>query len=838
MVVQGATYARSMFHAQRNRRFVLMIFYNHRLGRVSFGLFTPAWLCLSTNHHDLHNEGGQRGFIQDMAQIWSCKDRWSAGFEDSCNNVQCYLERFGTFSYGGNICYRTSLRGRRTRVDLIINGEIWTDKRPVQNEYVMRPVQHQNEYYLSAEPQSGPLRFSARLAEKRLALSKGQGVNSPSELPIPFIKPDPKYTTLILKDSWPLHSRETREAEVFEISENNDNNKGKGDESDEHENEEHQEFGIPIILGCFSVTNSKGEVSDTASIFPEGEISFPTIWNDDGPELSSNLQTVESKPKSKQSSNPPITVELNEPEERVHVRLLISTQGVPLEHARGPRQLLQAVLHAMIGYSVIFRRRWLHRDVSIGNVLLMKTPKKRKRIVGFENILTNDILEKYFKEYAGFITDGDLAVNWNIPDRERAKQRSGTPPFMSCELLRSMNQEAFHSAIDDLESFVWVLFWAILSVMQLREAKFSQDEERYWTSLKSRDLFTLRTKREFPDTLFKQQIALSEQEEQEPGDLPVENAPSPAFAPFVGIIRNWLLLAFSDEMLLSKHRLQRVSVAQHERIVQEWIGHVEAIGKADSEYQETQLQSQSYFPNSVTFEDNSEESKSLRGNKSDYKSLGKTVLYHNTTTISFLRMDDKTYAINESLEGSTMLSEGSSVSRFPTFNFSLDGIAGLSSVVSTARQKQRFMKMNLLVGILEVDGPMYVTSKLKGNSEEMGLLKLIIGDDGGQVCRIVVWRETAELWGGLLPDGAALRRGDIVYFENIALTNTSVQKDSPLIQLVASPNHKSTAQICYRINGSTKEDMAFKPDLRLAQSIPCVRRVGEMVAWMQSTVYT
>ncbi|GJJ13659.1 hypothetical protein Clacol_007915 [Clathrus columnatus] len=586
MVAQGATYARSIFYAQRNRRF--------RLGRVSFGLFSPAWLCLSTNHHDLHTAGGQRSFIQDMARIWSCTDRWSAGFEDTCNNVRCFLEGFGTFSYRRNICLRTSLRGRRTRVDIIDDGDIWTNERPVQNEYVLRTIQGQDEYYISEEPskQTGAFlhpnsknsntsfkksatgtsqsekskpRRSPRIAEKRLALSKGCGIDSPSELPVKIVLPNLKYKTLILKDSWPIRSRETREADVFGIvNEQADESDNDDVDGDEHEDEKHQEFGIPVVLGCSLVTNLEGEVSDTASTFPCEGKALLTLWDDDGPKQSSSSSSQ--------------TVEPEVPEERVHVRLLISTQGVPLEHARGPKQLLQAILHAMIGYSVIFKRRWLHRDVSIGNVLLMKKAKKRKRIMGFEDILTKDILEKYFEKCVGFITDGDLAVNWDTSDREHARQRSGTPPFMSCRLLRSMNQEVFHSAIDDLESFVWVLFWAILSVMQLRDAKFSKNEEQYWTSLRSRDLSTLQRKRDFPDRLFEQRVALLEQEGQEPGDPPVENAPSPAFAPFVGILRDWLLLAFSDEILLSGHRLRRTPVAEHERIVQEWIGKYLSIG--------------------------------------------------------------------------------------------------------------------------------------------------------------------------------------------------------------------------------------------------------------------
>lgn len=245
-------------------------------------------------------------------------------------------------------------------------------------------------------------------------------------------------------------------------------------------------------------------------------------------------------------------------------------------------------------------------------------------------------------------------------------------------------------------------------------------------------------------------------------------------------------------------------------------------------------QSQSYHQN-ATFEDESEVTKSLN-NKSGYKSL----FHQQNTTLPFLRADDRTFnRTYDSYEGSTMLSEGSSISRFPTFNFNLDHVTSLSSLISAIpNQKHQFMKVNLLVSILEVDGPAYVTSKNKNNSEEMALLKLVIGDDGGQICKLIVWRDTAELWSGLSSNNSTMKRGDVVYFENIVFNGAATPRDASFIELTASPSHKSAAQICYRTATTAKEDMAFRPDLRLASSIPCVRRVSEIVAWLQFAGYT
>ncbi|KAG8688335.1 hypothetical protein FRC09_012961 [Ceratobasidium sp. 395] len=57
---------------------------------------------------------------------------------------------------------------------------------------------------------------------------------------------------------------------------------------------------------------------------------------------------------------------------RVYCRLLMSTVGSPLCSAESPRQLLQAVLDAILGYWGIVNKGLLHRDISDGNVLMLQ----------------------------------------------------------------------------------------------------------------------------------------------------------------------------------------------------------------------------------------------------------------------------------------------------------------------------------------------------------------------------------------------------------------------------------------------------------------------------------
>ena len=227
----------------------------------------------------------------------------------------------------------------------------------------------------------------------------------------------------------------------------------------------------------------------------------------------------------------------------------------------------------------------------------------------------------------------------------------------------------------------------------------------------------------------------------------------------------------------------------------------------------------------------------------------------------------------------TMLSEGSTISRFPTFNFSMNNIASLSSIIRAHQPSSASSKVTLLLGVLEVEGPSYVKVKTGHYAgSEVTLLKLIIGDETRVLCKMVAWRETAELWGGV-DTGPGLKRGDITLFESmflfrdlpspktispffcfpfflfppkqkrekflIAMSGVMVsglprrheglfeEFETAKLQITASPNLHSQAQICYRTLPEMHENRKLRPDLRLGDSVPAVRRVGEVVGWME-----
>ncbi|KAI5116556.1 hypothetical protein M0805_000467 [Coniferiporia weirii] len=200
----------------------------------------------------------------------------------------------------------------------------------------------------------------------------------------------------------------------------------------------------------------------------------------------------------------------------------------------------------------------------------------------------------------------------------------------------------------------------------------------------------------------------------------------------------------------------------------------------------------------------------------------------------------------------------SSIAAFPTFVINLHTLTPLSallSAVSTAINSGSSVpakwskKVQLLVAVLEVDGPDAVVIKKGPDAgKEVGVLKLVVGDENGAVCKLTAWREVADLWGGVKESETTLdeisdgvQRGDIVYLENVIaspppIAKASDQRAAPFVALTASPNLLSRLHICYRTLPSVSSDRRFRPDLRLAASDPGLRKVAGVVNWLQDSV--
>ncbi|KAF9461913.1 hypothetical protein BDZ94DRAFT_768125 [Collybia nuda] len=172
-------------------------------------------------------------------------------------------------------------------------------------------------------------------------------------------------------------------------------------------------------------------------------------------------------------------------------------------------------------------------------------------------------------------------------------------------------------------------------------------------------------------------------------------------------------------------------------------------------------------------------------------------------------------------------SDASSIARFPSFHFNLHFLTSLSTLSTLGASGSR--RVSVLLAALEVEGPDTIRIKKGADAgKEVSLLKMILGDEDGNVCKLTAWREVAEAWGG---EGAtpALKRGDIIFIENVMATWDAVTSPT----LTASPYMKSKADICYRTMPYTYEDSRLRPDLRLGESDAAVRKVAGLVRWFE-----
>lgn len=135
----------------------------------------------------------------------------------------------------------------------------------------------------------------------------------------------------------------------------------------------------------------------------------------------------------------------------------------------------------------------------------------------------------------------------------------------------------------------------------------------------------------------------------------------------------------------------------------------------------------------------------------------------NATTRSFAESPLETQETQETQ--SINYSDAASIARFPTFHFNLHALANITQLV-----KQKIsgtIKISTLLAVLEVEGPDIIRLKKgRDTGKEVAILKMILGDEGGTICKLTAWREVAERWGGQ-QNTTAVKRGDIVLIESM-----------------------------------------------------------------------
>ncbi|KAJ7745415.1 hypothetical protein DFH07DRAFT_16046 [Mycena maculata] len=172
-------------------------------------------------------------------------------------------------------------------------------------------------------------------------------------------------------------------------------------------------------------------------------------------------------------------------------------------------------------------------------------------------------------------------------------------------------------------------------------------------------------------------------------------------------------------------------------------------------------------------------------------------------------------------------SDASSIARFPKFHFSLNSLTSLTSLAKS--RIKRTKKVSLLLVVLEVDGPdSFYFKKGKDAGKESFVLKMILGDEDGNVCKLTAWREVAQDWGGAGQEIGA-KRGDILFLTDVM----AAFEPTTTVTLTASPWQKPKLEICYRTMPYTHEDQRLRPDLRLGASDASVRKVAAVVRWFE-----
>jgi len=114
-------------------------------------------------------------------------------------------------------------------------------------------------------------------------------------------------------------------------------------------------------------------------------------------------------------------------------------------------------------------------------------------------------------------------------------------------------------------------------------------------------------------------------------------------------------------------------------------------------------------------------------------------------------------------------SDTSSIGRFPHFSFNLHTLRLVKALVEMAKSSRTrgTLKVNVLMAVLEVEGPDVVTiRKGKDAGNQVSILKVILGDEDGNVLKLTAWRDIAETWGIGTDAQPPIRRGDIVLFQS------------------------------------------------------------------------
>ncbi|KAH9889374.1 hypothetical protein C8Q73DRAFT_793575 [Cubamyces lactineus] len=128
---------------------------------------------------------------------------------------------------------------------------------------------------------------------------------------------------------------------------------------------------------------------------------------------------------------------------RRHYRLVTHTVGYPLKDIRGTEELLHATYDAFIAMQdALAKDSRIHRDVSVGNIILVKEPDRTMR--------------------QGYLIDWESSDQVDSAGEALHAGRAGTWAFMSIRMLYPGHQDHRHTFEDDMEALLYVVLYCAL----------------------------------------------------------------------------------------------------------------------------------------------------------------------------------------------------------------------------------------------------------------------------------------------------------------------------------------------------------------------------------------
>ncbi|OJD29703.1 serine threonine-protein kinase sgk2 [Diplodia corticola] len=201
-------------------------------------------------------------------------------------------------------------------------------------------------------------------------------------------------------------------------------------------------------LGPGGRSDSKSHDSQVTAILT-GSSSQPQNRGDSRASNKSLKRSSDQTTTSQSSKRP----RLDRPPNRVHRRVVMQDVGKDLYRASSLRAMLTGLIGGLKGHeSLLVKAGILHRDISIGNVML------------------NDA------EDDGFLIDLDLAIKMDREEASGAPSKTGTKVFMAVGPLYGEP----HLGVHDKESFFWLLFWIGVHWNGPEESATRSDEYDAW----------------------------------------------------------------------------------------------------------------------------------------------------------------------------------------------------------------------------------------------------------------------------------------------------------------------------------------------------------------------